>query len=156
MIVRLQRPDCCFGVFIDWNLKKSDNVWEFIYTISIQYFLYIYTHAYIYISIYVYIIEPNRHVQLLTPKPMKRIYAPNVRTQRRWYAKELHRARGYGSNMATEDGYGGIELAKGIKSHQITGWWGFSKKYFLFSPRKLGKWSNLTNIFSNGLKPPTR
>ena len=56
--------------------------------------------------------ESNRHVQLLSPKPMKRIYAPNVWTQRRWYAKELHRARGYGSNMATEDGYGGLNWQK--------------------------------------------
>ena len=31
-------------------------------------------------------------------------------------------------------------------------------KYFLFSPEKLGKWSNLTSIFFEwvGLKPPTR
>ncbi len=35
----------------------------------------------------------------------------------------------------------------------LSGWW--QLKYFLFSPRKLGKWSNLTNIFSKGLKPPT-
>ena len=31
-------------------------------------------------------------------------------------------------------------------------WW---FKHFWFSPRSLGKWSNLTNKFSNGLKPPT-
>ena len=34
-------------------------------------------------------------------------------------------------------------------------WW--QLKYFLFSPRSLGKWCNLTNIFQmDGLKPPTR
>jgi len=34
-------------------------------------------------------------------------------------------------------------------------WVGFN--IFLFSPRSLGKWSNLTNIFSNGLvQPPPR
>ena len=37
----------------------------------------------------------------------------------------------------------------------ITRWW--QLKDFLFSPRNLGKSSNLTNLFfSNGLKPPTR
>ena len=37
----------------------------------------------------------------------------------------------------------------------IPRWW--QLKHFLeFSPRKLGKISNLTNIFSDGLKPPTR
>ena len=34
-----------------------------------------------------------------------------------------------------------------------TRWW--QLKYFLFSPRKLGKWSNLTSIFFKRLKPPT-
>ena len=34
-----------------------------------------------------------------------------------------------------------------------TRWW--QLKHFLCSPRTLGKWSNLTNIFWNGLKPST-
>ena len=31
-----------------------------------------------------------------------------------------------------------------------TNWWQIGFKYFLFSPRKLGKWSNLTNTFQMG------
>ena len=34
--------------------------------------------------------------------------------------------------------------------------WVAVSNMFLFSPLSLGKWSNLTSIFSDGLKPPTR
>ena len=44
-------------------------------------------------------------------------------------------------------------LAWWDKGPMLPRWW--QLKYFVCSPRTLGKISNLTNIFSTGLKPPT-
>ncbi len=48
----------------------------------------------------------------------------------------------------------GVEWNRCKKKRSDTPWLGGASKYFICSPRSLGKWSNLTSIFFRWLKTP--
>ena len=68
----------------------------------------------------------------------------------RWRLESSHRSFGRVEDKMVffPFGLGGALIIKYYR------WW--FQQFSYFSPRTLGKWSNLTSIFSTGLKPPTR
>ena len=104
------------------------------------YYIYFYIHIYcIFICIHV-VKQPASIVAPLSSIRCFRVGKPD--RSRQWILQRREPMVGWL-----------FEKMSGSQSEWISRWW---FQTFLFSPLYLGKWSKLTNIFSKGLKPPTR